>query len=221
MNIERGTPPIEQSQLENRETPHQPQTEQPDSTVPEIDSAVPKVDVESIKERDQAAIAKIRASLGLEQSSLETDTEQTTMTMDDLRKKAQEEGGVILYHGGLPDDTTIEKIDLNRFGSQQNKRGRTYGGFYLTDEGSKGWTEKYAQERNGNIHGFLVADSSRTTEIQGRDIDRLSQEQREELAQEYDLVKGKDLLGRTQYVLLNKDVVNGLGVEKIEIKNPL
>lgn len=215
MSIERGTPPIEQLRTENKETHHQPQTEQPDGTVPKIDSAVPQIDVESIKKRDETAIAKIRASLGLEHNSPEKSNEQPVITMDELRKKAQEEGGMILYHGGLPDDTTIEKIDLDRFGSQQNKKGRTYGGFYLTDESSKGWTEKYAQERNGNIHGFLVADSSRTMEIQGRDIDRLSQEQREELAKEYDLIKGKDLLGRTQYVLLNKGVVNGLGVEKV------
>lgn len=140
------------------------------------------------------------------------------VSMEDLRKKAQKEGGVILYHGGLPDDTTIEEIDLDRLGSQQNKEGRTYGGFYLTDESSKNWTEKYANERNGNIHGFLIPDSNRVLEIQDSDIDRLSKEQRTELAKNYDLIKGKDLLGRAQYVLLNKDIVSGLGIEKVDTK---
>ncbi len=138
--------------------------------------------------------------------------------MDDLRKIAEEEGGVILYHGGLPDDITIEKIDLDRLGSQQNKKGRTYGGFYLTNESSRSWTETYAEGRNGNIHSFLIADSSRIIEIQDGNIDRLSQKQRKELAEKYDLVKGNDVLGRVQYVLLNKEVVKGLGLGKIDPK---
>ena len=211
MNIEKGTPPVEQLQSKQETISHQSETNNPDGSVP-------KIDVASIKKQDEIAIAKIRASLGLEQGSSEIDNKKTAIPMDDLRKKAQEEGGVILYHGGLPDDTTIEKIDLDRLGSQQNKRGRTYGGFYLTDESSTSWTEKYAKERNGNIHGFLITGSSRIMEIQDRDIDRLSQKQREELAEKYDLVKGKDLLGRVQYVLLNKNVLNGLGIEKIVTK---
>lgn len=134
------------------------------------------------------------------------------------KKSLQEEGGMILYHGWLPDDTTIETIDLNRFGTQQNKKGRTYGGFYLSDESSKDWAEKYASERSGNIHGFLITDSSRMVKIQDWDIDRLSQERREELAKQYDIIQGKDILGRNQYVLLNKNVVKGFGVEKIDIQ---
>jgi hypothetical protein len=138
--------------------------------------------------------------------------------MEDVRKKAQEEGGIILYHGGLPDGITIEEIDLDKLGSQQNKKNRTYGGFYLTDESSKHWSERYASERNGNIHGFLIPDSSRIVEIEGSNIDRLSQEERRELAKHYDIIKGKDVLGRVQYVLLNKNIVSAIGIEKIDIK---
>lgn len=141
----------------------------------------------------------------------------STKSMDDLRKSAEKSGGFLLYHGGLPDDIGMEHIDLDRLGTQQNKKGRTYGGFYLTDESSKDWTEKYAQERNGNVHGFLIAPTCRTYEAQGNDIDRLSKDDRNGLAQEYDLVKGQDVLGRVQYVLLNKEVVLDLGLEKIRI----
>lgn len=211
MNIGRGVPSIEQRPIEQKPNSHQTETER-------LVTSVPKIDIASIKKQDEIAIAEIRTSLGLEQNLSEKDNKQPTLSMNALRKKAQEEGGVILYHGGLPDDTTIEEIDLDRLGSQQNKRGRTYGGFYLTDESSKNWTERYASERNGNIHGFLITNSSRIVEIQDRDTDRLSQEQRTELAKDYDLIKGKDLLGRVQYVLLNKDVVNGLGIEKVDTK---
>jgi len=140
-------------------------------------------------------------------------------TIDDLRKKAELEGGMLLFHGGLPDDTQIDAIDLDRPGTQQNKKGRSYGGFYLTDDSSKNWTDQYARERNGNVHGFLLDPATRVLEITDRNIDRLSAEQRTDFAAAYDILKGKDLLGRAQYVLLNKDIIKELGIEKLKLDN--
>ncbi|HRY36892.1 MAG TPA: hypothetical protein P5230_03395 [Candidatus Magasanikbacteria bacterium] len=142
--------------------------------------------------------------------------ENTVISMTDLKNIATQTGETILYHGGLPDNISMDSIDLNKTDSKQNKKGKTYGGFYLSDETSKNWSEQYAKTGSNNVHGFLVDKGSRVLEITDRDIDRLSQEKRDELAKEYDLVKGKDLLGRTQFVLLNKDIIKGLGVEKIE-----
>ena len=128
-------------------------------------------------------------------------------------------GGQILYHGGLSTETSIDNIDLDRLGAQQNKKGRTYGGFYLTDDTSKEWSEDYARTRNGNLHGFLIKPTARTIEIIDRDIDRLSAEARTNFARDYDVIKGKDLLKRTEYVLLNKEIVAQIGLDNLNETN--
>jgi hypothetical protein len=136
---------------------------------------------------------------------------KANVSLDDLERQAKADGSTVLYHGGLPDGTTLDDIDLNRNGSQQNKRGRSFGGFYLTDESSKSWSDKYAMERNGVMHGFAIDKNARIDDRGSEQIDRLSAEDRAEAAKTTDVIKGKDLLGRTQYVLLNKDVVKGVG----------
>lgn len=144
-------------------------------------------------------------------------TEQSLKTINDIKHRIEKDGGFLLYHGGLSEKLILEDIGLNRFGTQQNKKGRTYGGFYLTDESSKNWTNKYAMERNGNVHGFLIDPLARILETSDTNIDRLSQEQRDNYAKDYDLIKGKDLLGRIQYVLLNKDIIIDIGIDNISV----
>ena len=167
-------------------------------------------------------VLRIKAALASEDpgafdvSDQHSETKVEIVSIDDLRTKAELEGGMLLFHGGLPDDTQIGAIDLDRPGTQQNKKGRSYGGFYLTDDSSKNWTDQYARERNGNVHGFLLDPATRVLEITDRNIDRLSDEQRNIFAGTHDVVKGKDLLGRAQYVLLNKNVIKELGIEKIK-----
>ena len=129
-------------------------------------------------------------------------------------KKTKLEGDIILYHGGLPNTITLDLIDCNHLGIQQNKRGKTYGGFYLVDESSRTWAEYYARQRNGTIHGFLIDSSSRISET-NKVIDRLSQEEREGFACSFDLLKGKDLCGRIQYVLFNKSIIKNIGEDHI------
>jgi len=136
---------------------------------------------------------------------------KTNVPLADLEKQAKADGDTVLYHGGLPDGTTLDDIDLNRNGEQQNKRGRSFGGFYLTDESSKSWSDDYAMKRNGVMHGFVIDKNARIDDRGKAQIDRLSAEDRAEAAKTADVIKGKDLLGRTQYVLLNKDVIKGVG----------
>lgn len=120
-------------------------------------------------------------------------------------------GDVVLHHGGLPAGTTMDDIDVNRRGSQQGKRRRSFGGFYLTDDSSLSWSETYAAGRGGTMHAFKISPDARIGEISDlggkSNIDRISEEQREHMAKSFDVIKGKDLLGRTQYLLLNKSVV--------------
>jgi hypothetical protein len=140
-----------------------------------------------------------------------TEAPKANVPLADLETQAKADGDTVLYHGGLPDGTTLDDIDLNRNGSQQNKRGRSFGGFYLTDESSKSWSDDYAMKRNGVMHGFVVDKNARIDDRGSQQIDRLSAEDRAEAAKTADVIKGKDLLGRTQYVLLNKDVIKGVG----------
>lgn len=140
---------------------------------------------------------------------------KANVSLADLEAQAKADGDTVLYHGGLPDGTTLDDIDLNRNGTQQNRRGRSYGGFYLTDESSKDWSNSYASQRNGVMHGFAIDKNARIDDRGDQQIDRLSAEDRAEAAKTADVIKGKDLLGRTQYVLLNKDVVKGVGETNI------
>ena len=112
-----------------------------------------------------------------------------------------------LFHGGLPHSATLNDVDLNRLGTQQNKRGRSYGGFYLTDQSSKSWSEDYAKQRGAAVHEFTLKPEARVLDHGDRNIDRLSSDERSKMAETHDVVKGKDTLGRNQYALLNKDSV--------------
>lgn len=125
--------------------------------------------------------------------------------------------GLSLFHGGLPADATLESIDLNRPGTQQNKAGRSYGGFYLADKSSLGWAQDYARKRGGILHRFDIAASARILRTDAV-IDRLSKQQRDAYAQEYDLITGPDVLGRRQWVLLNRDVVTRM--ERVNVDDP-
>jgi hypothetical protein len=141
---------------------------------------------------------------------------EANVPLAELEQQAKAEGDLVLYHGGLPEGTTLDGIDLNRSGTQQNKRGATYGGFYLTDESSKKWSEDYAEKRNGVMHGFAIDKNARIDDRGTQQIDRISAEARAIAAEKSDIIKGKDLLGRTQYVILNKDVVKGVGETNIK-----
>lgn len=148
-------------------------------------------------------------------------TPQAVQDLASVEEQAKRDGDLVLFHGGLPEGTGLDGIDLNRNGAQQNKRGRSFGGFYLADdsERSKAWAEDYAKKRNGNLTGFAISKDARIHETDDV-IDRLSAEDRAKLAEKYDLVKGRDSLGRTQYVLLNKDVVRGVGEHNLNGDQP-
>jgi len=138
-------------------------------------------------------------------------TPRGNATLEDLEAEAAANGEIVLYHGGLPEGTGMDDIDLGRAGSQQNKKGKSYGGFYLTDPGSKDWSTDYARGRNGVMHGFRVSKDAKVGDLGSKNIDRLSANERASLAEQFDVVKGKDTMGRDQYVLLNKDAISGVG----------
>jgi len=135
--------------------------------------------------------------------------------MIDIQRRAAAGEGFVAYHGGLDTNLKIDEIDLDREGIQQNKSGRTYGGFYLTDQTSREWTNQYAKQRNGNVHAFLISSEARILIIEDKNIDRLSHDQRVDFSKMYDIIKGHDMMGRTQYVLLSKEVITGVASENV------
>ncbi len=157
--------------------------------------------------------------MGIEQSCTEKgDFKEKLLytNMIDIQRRASAGEGFVTYHGGLETNLTLNEIDLDRQGTQQNKPSRTYGGFYLTDETSREWTNQYARQRNGNVHAFLISSKAHVLIIEDNNIDRLSHDQRLDFSKMYDIIKGHDMMGRTQYVLLNKEVVTGIASENIQ-----
>ena len=157
--------------------------------------------------------------MGIEQSCTEKgDFKEKLLytNMIDIQRRASAGEGFVTYHGGLETNLTLNEIDLDRQGTQQNKPSRTYGGFYLTDETSREWTNQYSRQRNGNVHAFLISSKAHVLIIEDNNIDRLSHDQRLDFSKMYDIIKGHDMMGRTQYVLLNKEVVTGIASENIQ-----
>lgn len=126
---------------------------------------------------------------------------------------------ISLWHGGLEFDFNIDQLDVTRLAQKQQKKGRTYAGFYLYDETSKKGAESYSSQTGKGLHRFEVDKNSKILELNS--IERVTRKQlREYKEQGYDLLKSKDVRGRVEYILLNKDIVKDVINEKEEISNP-
>ncbi|HQB07347.1 MAG TPA: hypothetical protein PK712_05785, partial [Rectinema sp.] len=123
-----------------------------------------------------------------------------------------------LWHGGLPADFDISSLDVMRVAQKQNKKGKNYAGFYLYEESQKAGAEEYARQSGASLHRFDVKPDAKVLEL--GNIERIKVEQLQEYAsQGYDLLKGKDVRGRVEYILLNKDAITNVAIEK-KIETP-
>jgi len=154
-------------------------------------------------------------------------TPEEAPSIESLHAIATRDGGTVLYHGGLPDDYRLANVDLMRTGTQQTKKNRAPSvGFYLTDDTprSREWTENYAKTRNGRMHGFVLGPNAKIderTDKPNQNIDRISADEAKRLQDEgYDAIHGKDTLGRSQWVLLNKNAVTAESSENINEPTP-
>lgn len=130
----------------------------------------------------------------------------------------------VFYHGGVPADFSIDDIDIYRLATKQGKQDRNYAGFYMFDESRRDGAFHYAEQTNsventtdkGVIRIEMDPDLNIKTLDRMFEIDRISQEQLQEYAnQGYDLVSGRSFDGQ-QYVLLNKDKVKGISFESMD-----
>lgn len=112
------------------------------------------------------------------------------------------------YHGGLSENFDFSNLDVLRPAMRQQKRGRNYAGFYMYDQANKTNAFKYG---DGYAHGINLKSDAKVAEYP--DItDRLSQETLQEYIDKgYDVLKGKDVRGRTEYILLNKNAIQETG----------
>jgi hypothetical protein len=116
-----------------------------------------------------------------------------------------------LYHGGRS-GLTLDDIDIIREpgATKQGKKGRVYGGFYATanPEEAQGYADM-AGEGNTVYEVNLKPDA--VVEQKEGDITRLTPAQISDYrARGVDVVVGKDVRGRTEHVVINKDAVTSL-----------
>jgi hypothetical protein len=112
-----------------------------------------------------------------------------------------------MYHRGSI--SSIEEVDPFRIASKQNKRGRSYGGFYV---GSLDHAKMYP----GNFLLKLKIDpSAKVLMVSGvgktdrLDIDSL----RLHMDKGVDIIWGKDIRGFEQGVIINKNIIKGVLID--------
>ena len=112
----------------------------------------------------------------------------------------------VLYHGGLPHGTSLSDIDLFRVATKQKGcHGGDYAGFYLTD--SMDVAERYnGFSDGGGVFEVKVKSNARVLDYES-DVTRIKKDALKEYANDYDLIRGKNVLGKVEYVLLNKNAV--------------
>lgn len=108
------------------------------------------------------------------------------------------------WHGGLDSDFDFKDLDVLRLGSKQAKRGRDYAGFYMYDSFNQPGAFRYG---GGEAHGIKIADDAKIFNAdfntERLSVDELTGYQN----QGYDLIKGRNVFGEPEYILLNRDAI--------------
>jgi hypothetical protein len=121
--------------------------------------------------------------------------------------------GLRLLHGTPRGDLTLEGVEIIREGAKQGKRGRKTGGFYATSVADAEQAAGYAAMtgKNGQVLDVIVKPGTRILQYD-KDITRLSEQTINDLrSQNYGLLVGKDVRGRTEYVVIDKNAIESLG----------
>lgn len=124
--------------------------------------------------------------------------------------------GLRLLHGTPRSDLTLDDVEIVREGAKQGKRGRRTGGFYTTAVENADQAEQYARMTGeaGQVLDVVVAPGTRILRIDS-DIARLSEDQINEwTGQGYGLVIGRDVRGRTEYVIIDRNAIQSVGPQQ-------
>ncbi len=129
----------------------------------------------------------------------------------------------VFYHGGVKPNFDISKIDIYRKSEKQQNDNKSYVGFYMYGEDDLLKAQEYAIQENKltkssdrGVAKIEMKDDLRIYTLPPFTITRLTKEQLQDLKQQgYDLVCGK-MLGKYEYVLLNKSKIINLEFKSLE-----
>lgn len=131
---------------------------------------------------------------------------------------------ITFYHGGAESDFNIEKIDVLR---SSEKQGGNYAGFYMVGEQDLGAAIGYARQENQikktdtkGVVAITMPNDIKIYHLQEGSfaITRIKPELITELQKQgYDVIAGK-VLGKTEYVLLNKDKIIKMQFQPLELQ---
>ncbi len=122
------------------------------------------------------------------------------------------------YHGGASADFSVSVIDIFYPAIKQQKKAGRYVGFYMFDENNKDDAIHYAlnqKEETRHLLTIRMKKDVRIAKLPPFSITRITREQIEKFRQEgYDLIAGS-MIGKMEYVLINKDKIIDMKVEKV------
>lgn len=119
---------------------------------------------------------------------------------------------ISFYHGGVNSDFTVDSVDVLRTAVKQQNKNNSYVGFYMYGEENRDGAFKYAESGNKNVVKLNMEDDLKIFEVPPFSITRITGEQVERLQSlGYDLIGGK-MLGKMEYVLLNKNKIQSFEI---------
>lgn len=131
--------------------------------------------------------------------------------MQRMREAEVVDTGPKLYHGGRK-GLTVDDVEIVREpgATKQGKKGRVYGGFYATANPDEAAAYANMAGEGNTVYEVQLRPDAVVETIEN-DISRISPQKIEEYrARGIDVVVGKDVRGRTEHVVVNKDAVTGL-----------
>ena len=125
--------------------------------------------------------------------------------------------GMRFLHGSSNAHLTLDAVEIIRpTGQRQGKRGRIYGGFYMTSAADMKQALGYANMggNNGFLYDVVIKPGTRILQKDG-DITRLSPDDIKKWVDEgYGVLVGKSPLGQTEYVVIDTSVIQSLELRR-------
>ena len=131
--------------------------------------------------------------------------------------------GMSIVHGSGNPNFTVDDIQIVRQGQKQGKKGRSYGGLYGAAEQDVAHAEEYAAMMGGTptVYDLTIRPGTKVLHKEG-DITRLSENYINGLVEQgYGVVTGKDMRGRNEYVVIDRNAVAAMQPRSTTPTTPL
>lgn len=119
--------------------------------------------------------------------------------------------GLTLVHGSTNPALTLDDIQIIRTGGQkQGKPGRVYGGLYTHAEDDVNLAANYAKMGDGtpSLYNVQIKPGAKVEDFGVEDVTRLKKERIDELIEQgVGVVKGQNPLGKTEWVVIDKNAI--------------